>query len=343
MRYVQMPGIDAIWDQIWPGKVSDYPKYASSAAHLFGKPRAFTESFAAYKPAPSVEQAKWILNHQLVRGINMVEVMFVPASSKGLSGMRGWLATEEFPQVARYLNRACYILSQGRPAAKIALYHPTMSIWLGDEAANNSTLAIMQQLLEHQRDFDVVDDRSIGSLLKLEGSDLVNLSGQGYRAVIVPSTTAMSKVALNRLQEFVKAGGCVVFMASLPSMVVEKSFLKANAPSGLSWAIHEPSGKLTAEILKALPTPSVMLEQSCPAIKYAHRRWQDAELYMFFNESQEKQTRKATLAGSGRIQVWDPTTGDIKPLDGASSEQAVVHLTLELEPYGTKFIVISVK
>ncbi len=343
MRHVQMPGIDAIWDQIWPGKVSDYPKYASSAAHLFGKPRAFTESFAAYKPAPSIEQAKWILNHQLVRGINMVEVMFVPASSKGLSGMRGWLATEEFPQVARYLNRACYILSQGRPAAKIALYHPTMSIWLGDEVANNSTLAIMQQLLEHQRDFDVVDDRSIGSLLKLEGSDLVNLSGQGYRAVIVPSTTAMSKVALNRLQEFVKAGGCVVFMASLPSMVVEKSFLKANAPSGLSWAIHEPSGKLTAEILKALSTPSVMLEQSCPAIKYAHRRWQDAELYMFFNESQEKQTRKATLAGSGRIQVWDPTTGDIKPLDGASSEQAVVHLTLELEPYGTKFIVISVK
>lgn len=341
MRYVQMPGIDAIWDQIWPGKVSDYPKYASSSAHLFGRPRAFTESFAAYKPAPSVEQAKWVLNHQLVRGINMVEVMFVPASSKGRSGMRGWLATEEFPQVARYLNRACYILSQGRPTAAIALYYPTMSIWLGDKEANDSTLSIMQQLLEHQRDFDVVDDRSIGELLKLEGSDLVNLSGQRYRAVIVPSTIAMSKAALNRLQEFVKAGGCAVFMASQPSMVVEKTFFKADAPGDLSWALHEPSGKLTDEVLKALPTPSVMLDRSCPAVKYTHRRWRDAELYMFFNESQEKQSCKATLAGSGQMQVWDPTTGDIKPLASASSEQTVVHLTLELEPYGTKFIVIG--
>jgi len=340
---VQMPGIDTIWSQIWMDKVADFPKYASSAAHLFGRPRAFTESFAAYKPAPNVEQAKWILNHQLVRGINMVEVMFVPASSKGRSGIRGWLATEEFPQVARYLNRACYILSQGHPAAAIALYHPTMSMWLGDEEANNSTLAIMQQLLEHQRDFDVVDDRSIGEILKLEGSDLVNLSGQRYRAVIVPPTTAMSKVALNRLQEFVRAGGCVVFRASQPSMVVEKSFLKADAPSGLSWAIHEPSGKLTAEILKALPKPDVMLEQSCPAIKYTHRRWRDAELYMFFNESHEKQTRKATLAGSGQLQLWDPTSGRIEPLADASSENGFVHLTLELEPYQTIFIVITAK
>ena len=47
MRHVQVPGIDTIWNQIWPGKISDFPKYASSAAHLAGQPRAFTESVAA--------------------------------------------------------------------------------------------------------------------------------------------------------------------------------------------------------------------------------------------------------------------------------------------------------
>jgi len=343
MRHVQMPGIDTIWSQIWMDKVADFPKYASSAAHLFGRPRAFTESFAAYKPAPSVEQAKWILNHQLVRGINMVEVMFVPASSKGLSGMRGWLATEEFPQVAGYLNRACYILSQGRPTAAIALYHATMSMWLGDEQANDCTLTIMQQLLEQQRDFDVVDDRSIGSLLKLEGNELKNLSGQGYRAVIIPSATAISKSALDKLQAFADKGGSVIFVGRTPSMVVEKTFLNANGPPNLSWAVLEPSGEMTDRVMKALPKSDVLLDRPCQAVKYTHRCWRDAELYMFFNESQERQTRKATLSGSGQVQVWDAKTGNIEFLADASSENSVVSLTLELEPYGTKFIVIGAK
>ncbi len=343
MRHVQMPGIDTIWSQIWMDKVADFPKYASSAAHLFGRPRAFTESFAAYKPAPNVEQAKWILNHQIIRGINMVEVMFVPASSKDRSGMRGWLAAEEFPQVAGYLNRACYILSQGRPAAAIALYHPTMSIWLGDEDANNSTLAIMQQLLEHQRDFDVVDDQSIGSLLKLEGSELKNRSGQGYRAVIIPSTIAISKAALEKLRTFADQGGSVIFVGRTPSMVVEKTFLNAAGKPDLSWAVLEPSGQITDRVMDALPKPDVLFEQPCKAIKYTHRHWRDAELYMFFNESQEKQTRRAALSGSGQIQVWDPTTGEIELLKSVSSENGNVHLTLDLEPYRTKFIVIGAK
>lgn len=35
---VQVPGIDAIWRQIWPDKIADYAKLASSAAHLQGRP-----------------------------------------------------------------------------------------------------------------------------------------------------------------------------------------------------------------------------------------------------------------------------------------------------------------
>ena len=229
MRSVQMPGVDAIWSQIWMDHVADYPKFASSAAHLFGRPRSFTESFAAYKPAPNVEQATWILNHQLVRGINMVEVMWVPASSRGPSGMTGWLADANFPAVAAYIHRACYLLSQGRPTAQIAVYQPTMSMWLGDNEADKSTMAIAQQLLERQRDFDFVDDRSVGSVLRLEGAQLKNLSGQGYRTVIVPSATAMSKAALDRLQAFAAAGGRVIFLGREPSLIVERAFLDAKA------------------------------------------------------------------------------------------------------------------
>ncbi|HEY6464850.1 MAG TPA: glycosyl hydrolase, partial [Candidatus Acidoferrales bacterium] len=38
MRSVEVPGIDAIWHQIWTDTVSDYPRLASSAAHVYGHP-----------------------------------------------------------------------------------------------------------------------------------------------------------------------------------------------------------------------------------------------------------------------------------------------------------------
>lgn len=98
----------------------------------------------------------------------MVEVMFVPASTSGKSGMRGWLADEKFSTVAKYVQRACYLLSQGTPAAKIAIYFPTTSIWLGNNEAEESSLTIMQKLLEIQHDFDVVDEQSLQSSMKLE-------------------------------------------------------------------------------------------------------------------------------------------------------------------------------
>jgi hypothetical protein len=341
MRYVQLPGIDAIWNQIWPGTLADFPKYASSAAHLFGRPRAFTESFAAYRTAPDVRQARWVLDHQLVRGINMVEVMFVPASSRGASGLSGWLGSSEFPSVADYVNRASYLLSQGRPTARIALYHPTSSLWLGDEAANHSTLAIARELLEQQRDFDFVDEQALSSLLRLEGGSLRNRSEQAYAAVLLPRTTAISRAALDRLRAFAKAGGGVIVLGPGPSLVVERTFLDAHAPPGLPFVLREESGQLTARVLSALPVPDVAFDRPCPAVKYLHRRWRDGELYFFFNESHERQARTAVLVGGGRAQLWDASAGTVSEMAAEPAGEGTVRLSLDLAPNETRFVVLS--
>ena len=341
MRYVEVPGIDTIWNQIWPGKVSDFPKYASSAAHVFGRPRAFTESFAAYRTPPTVDQARWVMNQQYVRGINLQEIMFVMASSGGRTGFRGWLGDENFPAAVAYANRATYLLAQGRPAAGIAVYYPNLSLWLGDAAADAGTLALMQQLLERQRDFDFISEEAFATALTLDGGALKNLSGQSYRAVLVPPLGAISRLALDRLQAFAEAGGRVVFLGREPSLVVGKTFQQAGGPPELDWAVREPSGELTPRVIEALPPPDVVLDQPCPPVKYLHRRWQDADLYFFFNESGQPQARQAALTGVGPVQVWDANAGTIGPADNAAAGNGTVRLRLELEPYGTKFIVVG--
>ena len=343
MRYVQMPGVDAIWNQIWPenDKPTDYPKYASSVSHVYGKPRSFTESFAAYRTEPDVVQAKWVLDYQFARSINMVEVMFVPASTRGKLGLHGWTATDEFPGIAEYVHRACYLLSQGRPAADIAVYHPTSSLWLGHIESNDCTLKLMEQLLRMQRDFDFVDETALSFVMSLENGTFNNLSGQTYRTVLIPSAAAISKQALERLQAFTSSGGKVVFLGKEPSLVVDQTFRDAAPPHDLSWAIQEPSGNITPDVINALPRPDVILDKACPAIKVVHRQLPDADVYFFFNESKERQVTKVTLSGNGKVQEWDAMTGKIRNMEGSSSDDGYITRTLDLEPYGTRFIVIG--
>jgi len=347
MRHVPVPGIDAIWNQIWPDRVADYPKLASSAAHLAGRPRAFSESFAAYRVRPTVDQAKWVIDHQFVRGINLLEVMFYPSSAAGHE-RSGWLASDRFPALAAYVQRAAYLLSMGRPAAQIALYYPTDSLWLGDEEADASAWAIAQALLERQRDFDFVDERALSSFLALEDGVLRNASGQGYRTVILPSLSVLSRGALDRLRAFAGSGEHVVLLGRAPSLVVDRTFLHAVGPPDVSWSLHEATGALTDRVLDALPHPDVTLDRPCPAVKALHRRWsqipargQDADLYFFFNESDQAQSCQATLVGRGSAQVWDAASGQIEALPDAVARDAAVRVPLNLAPYESRFVVIG--
>jgi len=362
MRNVGVPGVDCIWSQIWMDHEADYPKLASSAAHLFGKPRAFTESFAAFTIKPNIKQAKWVLDYQLVRGINLAQIMFWPSSAgqrtrpdtaakpanvttTAVTAQRtpSFFTTDSFPPVAQYINRATYLLTSGRPAAQIAVYYPTSSMWMGDDASNSSNLAIVQKLLEKQLDFDFVDEQALSSVLTIDKGALINLSGQSYKAVIIPAITAISKTASEKLKAFVAAGGKVIFMGREPSILVEQTFLKAKGPDKMEWAIREPSGELTQTVLKVLPHADVTLDQSAPSIKYLHRRLKDGDLYFFFNESTQKQTCKATLAGIGKAEVWNAITGGIEAITGPTKYKGYTNLPLILNPYETKFIIINSK
>jgi polygalacturonase len=343
MRNVGVPGVDAIWSQIWMDHVADYPKLASSAAHLFGKPRAFTESFAAYTHKPSVAQAKWVMDYQLVRGINLVQNMFWSSSAgKKNTNSPAFFMNDSFPVVANYVNRSSYLLSQGKPAARIAVYYPTTSMWLGNEESDISVLTIAKNLMEQQRDFDFIDEQALVSVLMNVKGGLKNLSGQYYQAVIIPSLAVISKASLNKLQAFAALGGKVIFMGVLPPVASEKTFREAKSATIFSQAIIASSGQFTSEVIEALPEPDVKLDKSQPAIKYIHRKLVDAEIYFFFNEGTADLKVNATLYGTGRMEDWNASTGKITPLNARKSgKNGYQSITLDLKGWDTKFIVIS--
>lgn len=338
---VQMPGVDVIWHQIWPGEVSPvFPKYASSSAHINGRPRSFTESFAAFKPQPNIKEAKWILDQQLVRGINMVEVMFVSASSRGASGMNGWLSHEDFPQVAKYIHRSCYLLSQGIPAANIAVLFPTTSVWLGHNEIDTLAINIMEQLLEKKHDFDVVDEGALESIMKIQNGCFINKSGQEYSTIIIPPIRAISENVLSRLKAFEKSGGTVISLGNDSVLAIGKTFKDAGKVK-TDWKIKDLSEILTSSVLKALPTSDFILDKPCKDIIYTHRKWNDADLYFIFNEGNVNQEFNAKLSGKGIVQVWDAMNGDIREVKSAQKDGGRIAIDLKLAPWETAFVIVG--
>jgi hypothetical protein len=341
MRDVQIPGVDAIWNQIWMDKIADFPKLASSAAHLNGRPRAMSESFAAYRIRPNVHQGKWVIDHQFARGINLFEIMFFGSSAEGGGRPRGWMASDSFPSLMEYTNRVSWLLCQGIPTAKIALYMPTRSLWMGDKEANENTWRIARQLLEQQRDFDFVDGFSISGNLKLVNGHLVNHSGQAYESVIIPGTSIITQAVLESLEKFSSSGGKVLVMGRKPEWVFDSVFMEAEVFSMPEWALWEPSGEFTPKILNALPDKDIILQPGPPSVKYIHRRIKNADLYFLFNESQESVSVRARLEGSGSLFLLEAYTGEMlelkefKPMDNATE------LDLSLGPHESRIYLIT--
>ena len=384
MKYVEEPGIDAIWHQIWTDTISDYPRLASSAAHIYGHPQSFTESFAAYRPAPDITQARYILNEQLVRGINVMETMFYPATqpagapdqpaSPNLPGTpqrtRGGpsavMRDPGFPALADDVRRVGYAMSMGRPAASVALYIPSSSMWLNDRDSDTAFVATEQMLAERQIDFDIVNIDALATDLKAGPGTLETMSGSYYRTVILPSASVISQQELNRLKAFAKGGGRVLFLGRTPALISQKTILDARAATAadFAWATVETSAQLPptptppanapttpparqvvpaaieAALDKVVSRREVRLDQPDTALKVTTRRLKDASVYLFFNEGPQTSSHAVTLRATGTVKAWDPSTGKVAMIASHAGPGSVT-VKLELKPYETRLLTVQ--
>lgn len=365
MRPVEVPGIDSIWHQIWKDTVSDFPRLASSAAHVYGKPRAFTESFAAYRPAPDVEMARYILNEQFVRGVNLVEAMYFPATSAGPRSLSGYMGQTGFPDLLTYVRRMSYLMSMGRPDARVALFLPSSSMWLGDEAADAQFVSTERLLSEHQIDFDIVDEDAIAHDLKPVKGGFETLSGNRYCAVILPSPSVLSSEDVARLKVFAEGGGKVLFLGNTPKWIAGRTIRDAAQATrdNFSWAIavnaHLPPtptppanppasqpapqlvpGEVLSAIQAAVPEPTVHLDVTDTALKVMRRKWKDADVYMFFSEGSEASEHTITLFGESRnAEAWDVQTGTTKAIASKRNEGHLL-VQLKFQPYEARILVV---
>jgi hypothetical protein len=272
-----------------------------------------------------------------------------------------------FPALADYVRRVGYVMSMGRPAASVALYIPSSSMWLNDRDSDTAFVATEQMLSERQIDFDIINQDALATDLKAIPGALESMSGNAYRTVISPSAQVLTQAELDRLRALAKGGGKVLFLGRTPSIISGSTILDARAsiPADFSFATVETSAQLPptptppaqapaappapqvvppaieAALNKAIPTREIALDSPDPALKVNTRRLKDASVYFFFNEGPQPSTHSVTLKTTGKtVESWDPATGTVSPVASTPANEAIT-LKLDFKPYETKLITIK--
>lgn len=288
LRCMDIPGIDTIWRQIFPGQKNHFfPRFAGSAANQTGNPYAVSESFAIYGAGLTFEQMRYVMLYQMSRGINMINIMQTAYSYDG-SGRKdarpGFVPTlptwRHLKDYCGYTARMSYLMSLGVPENRCAVYMPMTDIWSGGEYCRQKAEAFDRAVfaLEAQHTpCDIVDDDFLETA-SIENSSLVTGTA-AYTSVVIPNGVHLPEAVRKTLNAFRKAGGLVV-------SVDEVSRIERGA------------------------------EITGVKVNLAKRRLENGMLYLVTNEHTETDTVSIAFGEAGNVYEIDALHSELYTYDG---------------------------
>ena len=331
--YYDVPGIDKLGRIIndGPGTVLTV-KQLDSVVCQIGKPRALCENYGCSGQDFAHAGRKWIGDWSYVLGITFNN----PHLS--LYTMRGE-RKRDYPQVifyqqpwwpenrlvADYFARLSYVLSQGQRVVDMLVIHPIASAWTlyrPDAARAVDQLdkpldSLLTTLMRNQRDFHLGDELLMENggaaearVVKSKNGPRLVVGQMEYRVVIVPPGTTLSENTVRLLDEFAAAGGPVLAIEPLPTLIDARPATGAVLPA-------------TTRIVTIADVPAVLDEMlpfdvrvaNHPLIWAHHRRIGGTEVYFLANTDLD-QGGVATVAirGGGRLEEWDAVSGEQRAL-----------------------------
>ena len=261
LRALDLPGVDAIWRQVFPGKENrQFPKFASSVAHQAGRKQALAEIFAVYGNGLTPEQREFLIDYMLVRGVNTLVLSKIAITNRKhfIFGCRPHFGpVDPLWKYSRILHektaRAAWLLTRGTPVVPNALYFDMRSLWAGGESAEKATRdrrKLADSLMQTQCDFDFVDDDALEKAKIRNG--LLQVGRMRYKSLSMPDSRF--------LPEKVRA-------------VVEK-------------------------FASAAPVPLLKTEPAAPMLRVCKRKWGRRTIYFCVNEGPEALDVTLTLPES---------------------------------------------
>ena len=320
------PGIDVVWDHVEPGKFVDFPRFGGSAARILGKETALSESLGAMGHGMHADAMRYMLEHQIVRGVTKFYFMLFNYELKRQFYFHPPDLSAKNPVMAAFgrmltdrTNRLSTLMNTGRPAAEIGVYVPMSDIYTGCGDVCKNVEAIANHLCYTQREIDYLWDQAIRSL-PLEDDALVAPAGSRYRKIVIPEGAEIITDVAQRLEAFSCHGGQVLVVGTPPECLA--SF--AHSVEG----VDDLDGMLQNEI---------RVRPGGVPISVSRRVTDEYELLFLLNESNSEQEVILEWRRNGRLLELDLSRERCTLL----SEGEVPQTALLFEPTASKLLILN--
>ncbi len=223
-------------------------KFASSAAHVTGKPFCANETatwLGEHFKVP-LEHVKALVDILFLAGINHIFYHGIPFSPADVE-FPGWLFYasthfgptntfwHHFPALNEYIARCQAFLQIGQLDNDLLVYFPIFDLW-GTERGTRGFLHFLtahsswlegnlpeftrtaQQLWEQGYGFDFISDRLLASKVDVADGYLVTPGGR-YKALLLAGCKLMPPETLERIVKLLKKGATVLVLGELPKDV----------------------------------------------------------------------------------------------------------------------------
>jgi len=341
-----------------------------SAAHIYGKKYAATESFTT-APANPVWASPYYLkplgDKAMALGINrfvfhtsdqqpFVDDQHKPGMTLGPFGQnytRNNTWAEQAIAWNTYLARCSYMLQQGKFVSDLAYFYgegapATVPYWKPVNPPPPPTYA-----------FDWVDADVLLNRMTVEDGRLVLPSGMVYRALVLPDYVDQVTLAvLEKIRGLVSAGAIVIAPrpAGSPSLsdyaheaefrsIVNEVWGPVDGMGSTEHAYGKGKiywGKPVEEFLageKGSPDFEYNKPEFDSELVWIHRRDGDQDIYFVANQKERAENVQTSFRVEGKEpELWHPDTGAIEPAE-YQIQNGRTWVPLSLDPYGSVFVV----
>lgn len=304
-----MPGVDVIFDQLPLGRFFDFTRMAGSRASVRGMKWAMSESCAGMGHGVSLNEMRYIFEHQVVRGLNK----FMPKLAnydfkKSFHFHPPELSPLSNPTIRKYgaiLNgrteKLCDLMARGEPMDKAAFHVPLANYYRNQSDIAKEIELIAEQLTYHQREYDYTYERDLLSM-KAVGGVVVSAAGRRYADFIIPPGARLHDDEIRQLQRF-QAKGCNIIQCAPGHESLKHARLKTCTV-----------GELMARI-SAVARPLTLSPSRLP-ISSLTRIWGKNSIATFLlNESDKEQSASLKCPDGWMLSEMNIETGEIFRMD----------------------------
>ena len=246
-------------------------KYASSAAHISGKPFVSSETFTWLTEhfRTSLSQCKPDMDLMFVSGVNHMFFHGTPYSPREAE-WPGWSfyasinmsptnnIWRDAPAFFEYIGRCQSFLQMGKPDNDFLVYLPVYDLWNEQEGrllafdihkmhrVAPKFIATVNEICNNGYDVDYISDSFVRTT-RCVNNQLVTSGGAAYKAIIVPGVKRMPADVLAHLGRLIHSGATVVFIGGMPEDVPGYGDLEARRKAFNKAKAQIESGKTTDE------------------------------------------------------------------------------------------------